>query len=50
MLTDVSLEHVLAKVTQLREALGTRADVERVIQEEPMLLLADIKQVCWPCG
>ncbi|KAI3424763.1 hypothetical protein D9Q98_008152 [Chlorella vulgaris] len=45
VLTDVSLEHVLAKVTQLREALGTRADVERVIQEEPMLLLADIKQV-----
>ena len=39
-----------ALVAQLREALGPRADVERVIQMEPMLLLADIEQVCWPCG
>lgn len=45
MLSKVSAEQVRTALAALAEALGPRVDVERLVEAEPMLLLADIQAV-----
>lgn len=49
MLVKLSAGDVRAALERLSAALGPRVDVERLVEAEPMFLLADIEAVSVAC-